>query len=446
MIVNVLNESFEKIAEVNEYKSLIFCKRYNEIGAIDLQIEATVENLRLFKKNYYLILNNRKSIFKIDAIEINTRENQDNSLIIGAVDGLAILNKRINTHYSYKDSNGNMQNVFNGQVENYIRNLILFNFISPTQTVRKIDNFQMTDVKNFPETIDTTYNFVPVGEEVLKTCKTYKLGCEINYEHGIFYFNLYKGLDRSIEQSENSRIVFSPMNENIVSSKYSVDASNVKNSVVPYDSKIETQDKYNSSTFNRADNILGNKSGLRRDEMLVDIQDVVDLTSLLKTSIAENKEKIVFEGEVFSENYVYGKDYNLGDVVTVQNEFGITAKARIVEVCETWDTTGYSIEPIFEYEEVEEFNVDETPVALLTENNIPMTTENGIMLLSEDMPSENGVKISELAETNEIKDGCCLPIVQDGVTKKVYYSTIKQDITPDFEIDTNGHLLAKYSE
>lgn len=446
MIVNVLNESFEKIAEVNEYKSLIFCKRYNEIGAIDLQIEATVQNLQLFKKNYYLTLQNKKSIFIIKAIEIDTRQNKDNSLIVGAVDCLSILEKRINTHYSYKDSNGNIQNVYSGKVENYIRNLILYNFVSPTQNVRKINNFQMTELKNFPETMETPYEFVNVGEEVLKVCKTHKYGCEVTFEYGIFYFNLYKGLDRSVEQSENSRIVFSPINENLVSSKYSVDVTELKNSVIPYDSNIETENKYTSSTFTQADNILGNKSGLQRDEILVDVKDVVDLSSTLKTAIAEKKEKIVFEGEVFSENYVYGKDYNLGDVVTVQNEFGIKAKARIVEVCETWDTTGYSIEPIFEYEEVEEFNVDETQVALLTENNIPMTTENGIMLLSEDMPSENGVKISELQETNEIKDGCCLPIVQDGVTKKVYYSTIKEDITPDFEIDTNGHLLAKYSE
>jgi hypothetical protein len=36
-----------------------------------------------------------------------------------------------------------------------------------------------------------------------------------------------------------------------------------------------------------------------------------------------------------------------------------------------------------------------------------------------------GVKISELNETNELKNGCCFPIVQDGVTKKVRFETLK---------------------
>lgn len=42
----------------------------------------------------------------------------------------------------------------------------------------------------------------------------------------------------------------------------------------------------------------------------------------------------------------------LGDIVTVQNEYGITMNARITEVIETFDENGYSVSPKFEYEEV----------------------------------------------------------------------------------------------
>lgn len=447
MIINILNDNLQKIAETDEYTSLICCKRYNEIGALDLQVEANKQNILLYKKGYFITLKGHKNIYKINAIEINTQQSKDNSLIVGAVDCLSILNQRINMTYSYKNENGQTTNLFNGSFENYIRKLINDNIISPQQAIRQINNFQLTESKGFAQQIEAVFNFVNVGEEVLKVCKTYKCGCEVIFENGVFYFNLYNGLDRSIEQSDNNRIVFSPTNDNLISSKYSVDTSNYKNAVIPYNSKNETQNKFDISWFNTANATLGSVAGLQRDELLVDVQDVIDtngFSNLFKSSIAETKEKTTFEGEVFSDSYVYNKDYNLGDIVTVQNEFGITAKARIIEVCETWDNSGYSLEPIFEYEEIEE--VDFSQVALLTENNIPMTTENGVMLLSEDMISENGVKISELQETTEIKDGCCLPIVQDGLTKKVYYSTIKQDITPDFEIDQNGHLLAKYSE
>ena len=40
----------------------------------------------------------------------------------------------------------------------------------------------------------------------------------------------------------------------------------------------------------------------------------------------------------------------------------------------------------------------------------------------------DATKISELPEATTIKDGCCIPLVQDGETKKIYYSTLKPAI------------------
>lgn len=61
--------------------------------------------------------------------------------------------------------------------------------------------------------------------------------------------------------------------------------------------------------------------------------------------------KIVsFSGTVEpSTTFEYKKDYFLGDKVTVGNEFGITAEARIVEIVEVADDNGYRVEPKFEY-------------------------------------------------------------------------------------------------
>ena len=47
--------------------------------------------------------------------------------------------------------------------------------------------------------------------------------------------------------------------------------------------------------------------------------------------------------------FVYGKDYFLGDEVTIQNQFDITVQARITEIIEVNDDNGYSVEPKFEY-------------------------------------------------------------------------------------------------
>lgn len=57
-----------------------------------------------------------------------------------------------------------------------------------------------------------------------------------------------------------------------------------------------------------------------------------------------------FEGTIEpGVTFEYKKDYFLGDLVTVQNNYGISVSARIVEVVEVEDDNGYSVEPKFEY-------------------------------------------------------------------------------------------------
>ena len=68
---------------------------------------------------------------------------------------------------------------------------------------------------------------------------------------------------------------------------------------------------------------------------------------------AEHGPVKTFDGAVIPDvTFIYKTDYNLGDIVTVENQFGITANARIVEIIEVLDDNGYSIEPKFEYQGV----------------------------------------------------------------------------------------------
>lgn len=72
-----------------------------------------------------------------------------------------------------------------------------------------------------------------------------------------------------------------------------------------------------------------------------------------KDNIAEHGKVITFNGAVIPDvTFIYKEDYNLGDIVKVENQFGITANARIVEIIEVLDENGYSIEPKFEYQGV----------------------------------------------------------------------------------------------
>lgn len=57
-----------------------------------------------------------------------------------------------------------------------------------------------------------------------------------------------------------------------------------------------------------------------------------------------------FDGSIQPDvTFVYKQDYYLGDIVTVENEYGISVQARITDVVEVWDENGYSCQPVFEY-------------------------------------------------------------------------------------------------
>lgn len=88
--------------------------------------------------------------------------------------------------------------------------------------------------------------------------------------------------------------------------------------------------------------------------------------------LSEYGTTVSFEGTVNPNiTFVYKQDYFLGDLVTVENEYGISKKARIIEVVEIDDENGHNVEPKFEY-----MNNGNTHVQYLTtENHNILTTE-----------------------------------------------------------------------
>lgn len=100
-------------------------------------------------------------------------------------------------------------------------------------------------------------------------------------------------------------------------------------------------------------------SGLARR---VDFQDLAseitlpvgtDLTNLTtntgKVALADRLPVALFSGGVASSiSEGYNRDYFLGDIVTLQGEYGLSQKARVTEFVRTHDTTGIKAYPTFE--------------------------------------------------------------------------------------------------
>ena len=362
MNINILDKTLTRVAVMDTYISLMWCRRYYDIGALDLQVPATKENVSLFREGYFITRDDDATIFRIEVIELDTSNNGSNSLIIGAFDCKKILSQRIIWN----------QVNFQGTVENFIRKIIQENVISPDDTNRAIDRFVLDPSQGFEDSFEIQAQYDQLDEKIIELCTAYGYGWAVDFD-GNFRFRLYKGVDHSITQSENPHVIFSPDFDNLIGSKYNVDSSEYKNAALVGGEGEGTERKTRS---------IGTATGIERFEMFVDSNvssndggDLVDYYEALVADgineLAEHSTVATFEGQVDSKSYEYRKDYNLGDIVTVMNEYGVKINARIVELTETWDNEGYSIDPVFEYMN------DELDGGILTENSEQILTENG---------------------------------------------------------------------
>lgn len=108
---------------------------------------------------------------------------------------------------------------------------------------------------------------------------------------------------------------------------------------------------FNFSTDIRVADLLDNSSAADSRAALAEyIYDSMLYAAAIE-ALAKRKISTSFEGSVVPNvSYKYRTDYNLGDIVTVRNEFGLEAQARIIEVLEVFNENGYSIEPKFDYQ------------------------------------------------------------------------------------------------
>lgn len=122
------------------------------------------------------------------------------------------------------------------------------------------------------------------------------------------------------------------------------------------------------------------------DEASVTLEGLIYDVYLLnrgKEKLSEFGRVETFDGQIIPDvTFVYKTDYDLGDLVTIQNKYGESG-ARITEIVEVLDTeNGHSIEPTFEMVEA----VEGRPVGaanLTTEGDDDIETENNNQIMIE---------------------------------------------------------------
>lgn len=370
----VLDKNYDGIAMIDTFTSAIWTVRYDEAGDFEIYTPVRLDYIQAMQIGNYLWNRDSDRLMVIETVEIETDAEEGPQLIVAGRSLESILDRRIVT--SSQNFSGNLQSVLFAIIQNEV--------ISSGGT-RRIPGFSLKTSSDSRITSISISELSIRGENVYDVvcslCQANKVGWRILPKGaGGFEFELYVGVDRSYAQSVNPYVTFSPSFENLLNSNYIKSFKSYKNSIYAvgtYQKEIILQNKYKDdngewvveeqTTYEEAEVVTwqysetATPSGLARREMFIDNGGVNDgeQGGEYATWNAVNKEKAIaelgehqtttaFEGELeATRQYIYGEDFNIGDIVQVENEFGITGTVYISEIVFSQDANGITITPTF---------------------------------------------------------------------------------------------------
>lgn len=353
MDLTILNTTFQAMSNIDSFESFIWTDRYAKCGDFELYTAASKEMVDAFKKNYYFEYSSSEHLMIIEDIQLESDVQNGSYLLAKGRSLESILERRI----IWK------QTTISGNLQAAIKKLLTENIISPTIAERKIENFIFEESTDPAITSLTITETQYTGDDLLSVietlCEKKKIGYKIILnDQNQFVFSLYKGVERTYDQMTYPYVSFSPNMENIISNNYLESVKTLKTVTLVAGEGEGTS---------RTTVVVGNttNTGLDRRELYTDARDVSTKTDsggtlssaqyqeALKArgeeKLNENKETKVFEGEVeTTQLWKYQKNYFMGDIVQLEDEYGTESKARIIEYIYSYDDAGISEYPTFE--------------------------------------------------------------------------------------------------
>lgn len=353
MELRVLNTNFVSLEIIDQFQSLIWTERYGKYGDFELYASGTDKFLKSFTYDYYLWNKESNWLMIVEDIQVTSDFEDGNKVTVTGRSLESILDRRVLLK----------KTVLSGNLQEQVFALLDENISSSASAERKIDNFicvQNTDVAVTSLGIDVQYdsgtNLYDVIEDI---CTLKGLGFRIFLtDENQFVFTLFSGIDRSYTQLENPYILFSPKMENIINSDYVESKKTLKNVTF-----VEGEVKQDAPRVSVTVPSSGRPTGLDRRELYTDARGVSRTIDNVEMPLAAYQAQLATKGDselkknIFTKSfeagvetthtYVYGRDYFIGDIVQIVNEYEIESRVRISEVVRSQSITGIDIHPTF---------------------------------------------------------------------------------------------------
>lgn len=334
MEISIYDQNFNRIRIIDIFESLIWTKRYNDCGDFELSIPLINDAIPDYiQYDYYVKISDDYEdgyLMIIENIEAEDDVEGGPLLIISGRSLEAILDHRI-VWDPIEYVNKSTWFIINDQLKKSITN--------PTIKDRYIANFYINDpseVLSFSN-VDAEYD----GDSLLTVVKDlcdkdeYSFSVRANILKKEIIFSVYKGENRSLSQIKYNPIIFSRKMDTMYSAKYLESVKDYKNVI-----RIVGENNMQAT--------VGTASGINRREYKENAGNVTDnkfLNFIGSVRLKELDIKRLIEVDKIKDIYVYGVDYFMGDIVQVQDVYGINATARVMEVIISQNDSGSDIYP-----------------------------------------------------------------------------------------------------
>ena len=320
---------------IENHTSLIWRRKFYECGTFELHAPITSNNLELLKPGNIITKGDKK-----EAAVIRGMKDEESTEVMELARTGYFLPIYFNDRLTGPTIN------YSGTIENAMYKL--------ANTPIPIPRLTLADKKGFEErtTFQATYKNTLTYLE--KLARAGAMGYRIipNFEEKILIFEVYKGKDRSMAQTENSRVIFSETYGNLNRTLHEYNDELYKTKVIVGGAGEGTERIYVT---------VGGGEGLDLRETFLDAKDInneemteAEYLEALETRGREYlanecgiSESIEAETEI-EINFTYQKDYDLGDIVTVQKkDWGINLNLRITGLEEVHENGAMYVVPTF---------------------------------------------------------------------------------------------------
>ena len=323
--VRIYNKSLELQGIVDEYSSLIWIRRYQMPGEFELRTPYTPESKAIIKPGYIVQKYDGRAPSEAGVIEYLYMT--EDEIIAKGRFLESYLDRRLIKETSY----------YSGKVETSLRRIITEMAAIPLLSLG--ESAELTETLRFQAT------YKPVLSIIEKACKSTALGFRIrpDFANRALYFEVYKGVDRTAEDSE--KVIFSEKYDNLLNESYTYEDTNLKTKAYAVQTINDVRTVYE----------VGGGTGLDLREVLVstsvDTQD--QSTADIRASMITQAERAldartINESFTFATDaespFTYRVDYDIGDQVLVKHSaWGIELELRISEIEEDYENGGREI-------------------------------------------------------------------------------------------------------